>query len=94
MPDARTELASLDSFLAVLAREGIAAVVLRVVKEIRPITREKHAVDVGLQKWIELNAYKAGTVYALKLAEAEGDEIERELKGRGLRVRRVSGNVT
>ena len=90
----RQDLATLAEFLSVVEREGIRGVALRAVREIRPRKLPKHAVEVGMQQWVELTAYKAGTVFVLMLQGAEGPEVEAELKQRGLTIRAGSDNIT
>ena len=51
-------------------------------------------VEVGMQRWAELLAYDAGTIFAARVEDAEPAALEAALAGAGLTVRRVSGNIT
>ena len=83
----------LPSFCEAIAAQGIRAVVVRRVNEIRPRTLEKHAVEVGLQRWTELAAYRGGVLYTAHLAGADASVIEADLRTRGFEIRSVRGNL-
>jgi hypothetical protein len=94
MSTSRHEHSDLKSFLDALEREGIHGVGLRSVREIRPRQLDKYSVEVALQQWVELTAYKQGVLHFAKLPGASGSEIEAQLKERGLTVRSRSDNLT
>jgi len=85
---------SLPSFLEEAARAGIGSVVVRAIHEIRPRHLPGHAVEVGPQRWVELAGYAKGTLVTARLDGADADEVARTLEGRGLTVKRTSGNIT
>ena len=91
---ARHELRSFEEFLAAIARAGVRGVGLRTVREIRPKQLENFRVEIGRQHWLELAGYVKGELYVARLESADADAIERELKARGLEVKRDSGNIS
>lgn len=95
MTSARIDHDSIEAFLAALAAQGVRAVGIRVVSEVRPIPAPTgHGIVVGRQRWVDLNGYKDGTLHTLRLPDAEPDPIEADLKARGFTVRRGSDNLT
>jgi hypothetical protein len=89
----RVAFDSVAAFVAACAARGIGAVAMRVVDEIRPGRHDDGSVEVGPQKFVELFAYRDGTVLAALVRDVPPATIETTLRAAGLEVRRRSGNL-
>jgi hypothetical protein len=88
----RIDLETLDEFIAAVLARDARAVAMRVVDEIRPRQRGS-SVEVGRQRFVELAAYAAGVVLAVRLDETDPDAVQATLTATGLSVRRRSANL-
>lgn len=95
MTQARIDHDSIEAFLAALAADGVIAVGVRAVSEVRPTPTPKgDGITVGRQRWVDLHGYKGGRLHALRLRDVEPGPIEADLKARGFKVRSSSDNLT
>jgi hypothetical protein len=89
----RVAFASVDELVVACRERGVRAVAMRVIDEIRPRRRDDGSVEVGPQKFVELFAYRDGTVLTVLVRDQAPATIEVALRSAGLEVRRRSGNL-
>ncbi len=89
----RLELQGIDAFIAEARARGVSRVALRGVDEIRPVPGRGSEVVVGPQRWVDVTAYHAGVVLALRLEGALADDVERVLTAAGFVVKSTSDNI-
>jgi hypothetical protein len=85
---------TLDALLDALSANGVRAVGVRAVDEVRPApTPSGEGIVVGPQRWVDVTGYRDGVVYALRIVDAAPGPVEAALRARGFKVRTGSDNL-